>query len=348
MMTTKTTTTNHEELFKHIQHEKLLKTIQYEAALWVYGHELKCIVLTELLHQTQAFHKPSMRRQLMCEIRKVSKARIDALYDSIQLCSVASPSRQALMKEIRARGMERAMVKGNHDSVMRELLQHFRRRKVMQRAMSKGHHKSVMQELLQRVYRRKMMEELRKYTSPRKRLVNEILFRGMKRIVVRENHMEELLREAQNRQERKFLQEIPSIRKELMSEIRAYTSSRNLAKERKKHMLVELLHQTQAFHKPSMRRQLMCEIRNVSKARIDASYNSIQLCLIASPSHQALMKEIRARGVERAVVKDNHESVMRDLLQHFRRRKVMQRAIWLQGYHKSVIQELLRGNTFIE
>ena len=261
-------------LIRSIEHDVFLKSIKHEASLWVYRHELRRIVLHELVRQTHVFSKPSMRRQLMKEIRNAAQDRIDSKIEKRGMQFVDTDRNQVLlMKEIRACGIRRASVKANHQCVMRELLQNFHRTKLM----------AVLQELtssktLLQIKKRRLLYELHQQHSfpsvfMRQKLMQQIRMAGMIRMQVRENHdrvLEELLFRYWAKQvhvltatRKKHGSSMP---KQVLVELLAYTSSRNLAKEQKQHMLLEMKRQP-AFRHPSMRKKLMLETHQQKSSR---------------------------------------------------------------------------------
>lgn len=268
MIRTKTNTAlDHDVLIQSMQHDAFLQSIKHEASLWVYRHELRRIVLQELVRQTQAFSKPSMRRQLMNEIRDAAHDRIHSKIEKggIEFVTIKDTNHFLLMKEIRARGICRASVKANHQRVMRELLQNVHRTKMMR----------VFKELtssftLEHNMKRCLLYELHRQhsfhtVSMRQNLMQQIRMAGRKRLQMRENHdrvMAELLFLRGTKQSNNPTGTYrcgPSMPKQLLVELLDYTSSRNLAKVRKEQMLLEVKRQ-QGFRHPSMRKKLMLEI----------------------------------------------------------------------------------------
>ena len=106
----------------------------------------------------------------------------------------------------------------------------------------------------------------------RQRLMHQIRMAGMARMHVREDHdrvMAELLLLYGAKQINVLTGAhalYPSMPKKVRVELLAYTTSRNMAKAKKDHMLLEIKRQ-QAFRYPSMRKKLMREIRQKKPRR---------------------------------------------------------------------------------
>ncbi|KAI2490639.1 hypothetical protein MHU86_23938 [Fragilaria crotonensis] len=361
--------------------------IKHDASLWVYRHGLRNIVLAELLKQTHAFPRPSMRRQLMREIRIVARDRMKARrLDFMMLVSANQP----LMEEIRARRRRRLAVKAKYLHFKQQVHVHVERRRIIHMFQN-----VVLPELLKQTHafprpsmRRQLMKEIRiaardrKKTRPRYHmmvvsanypLMEQIRTRRLRRSGVKAKYLhfkQQVQQHLERRRNIYMFQSIvlpellkqtrafpkPSMRRQLMREIRTVTHRkqvmRNIVlaellkqthafpkpsmrrqlmteirtfKHRKQVMrnivLAELVKQTHAFPKPSMRHQLMKEIRIAARSRMECK----PVGIAGLPtSNQALMKEIRGRGLERASAKANHSLAMHELLDYFHAKKSME------------------------
>ena len=250
-------------------------------------HYFKNTVLAELLKQTLAFSKPSMRRQLMKEIRIAARRKqIHQLFRSIVLaellkqthCLPKPSTRRQLMKEIRIAPLRK------------QIRQVFRT--------------IVLAELLKQTYA---------FSKPsmRRELMREI------RIVARRKQMFRLVVLAELLKQTHAFSKA-SMRRQLMKEIRIVVHRKQVFRSI---VLAELLKQTHAFSKPSMRRQLMKEISIVAQSRMECK--QVGVAQFSSTNH-ALMKEIRVRGLERASVKANHILAMHELLESFHAKTTME------------------------
>ena len=285
--------------------------IKHDASLWVYRHGLRNIVLAELLKQTDVFSKPSMRRQLMKEIRTAARDRMHARPPDFMMAVSAN---QPLMEEIRARRRRRSAVKAKYLFFKQQVHQHVERRRLLYVFQN-----IVLPELLKQTHafskpsmRRQLMKEIRVAARDRRQSRSSDFM-----MLVSAN--QPLMAQIRARRRRRSAVKAKYLR--FKEQVHQHVERRRILNLFRNIVLAELLTQTHAFPKPSMRHQLMKEIRIVARSRMECK--PVGIVGLPSSNH-ALMKDIRARGLERVSVKANHSVAMHELLHYIHAKKAME------------------------